>query len=134
LTNQLVLAFTGPFLLGVTEATNVLTPVNDGSWGVNPQITITGPVYDWTLTNATNGDQLSWQEYQIANGETVTIDIPGNTVTSSVSGDVSTYLSGDTGSFELEPGSNTLNFHAIGGVVNLTTTIQVCWYLELVGV
>jgi hypothetical protein len=131
--DALVLGFTGPYLLGTTQAENTITPVNDGSWAVNPVITITGPVYDWILSNATNGTFINWDGYEIASGETVEIDIGGGTVTSSVSGDVSTYLSGDTGSFELEPGSNTINFFASGGVVNLTTTIAICWYVELLG-
>lgn len=131
---ELTLPFTGPYLLGTTTGTNSLTCTNDGSWGTKPLITLEGPCYDWVLTNTANGNQLSWDGYQIATGETITIDIPGKTVTSDVSGDVSTYLSGDTGSFELEPGANALTIFASGGVVNLTTTISVCWYLEQLGV
>jgi phage-related protein len=89
------------------------------------------------LTNTTNGKQISWDGYQIAAGETITIDIPGKTVTSDITTpatDVSTYLSGDTGSFELDPGANALTIFASGGVVTLTTTISVCWYVELLGV
>lgn len=134
ITAELEFPFTGPYLMGTSTAENTLTPVNDGSWATRPVITITGPVSDWVLTNTTNGNQLSWDQYQVANGETITIDIPGLTVTSSVVGDASAYLSGDTGSFELEPGSNTVTFYASGGVVNLTTTIAICWYLEILGV
>jgi hypothetical protein len=131
---ELTLPFTGPYLLGTTTGTNTLTCTNNGSWATKPYITLEGPCNDWVLSNATNGDRLSWDGYQIATGETITIDIPGKTVTSDVSGDVSTYLSGDTGSFELDPGANSLTVYASGGIVNLTTTISVCWYVELLGV
>jgi hypothetical protein len=134
LSAELTLPFTGPYLMGTTTGTNSLTCTNDGSWATKPYITLLGPCYDWVLTNTTNGDQLSWDGYQIAGGETITIDIPGKTVTSDVSGDVSTYLSGDTGSFALEPGANALTMFASGGVVHLTTEISVCWYVELLGV
>ena len=131
---ELTLPFTGPYLLGTTTAENTLTCANDGSEATNPVITVEGPIYDWVLTNGTNGDILMWDGYQIAAGETVEIDIPDKTVTSSVNGDVSTYLSGDTGSFSLDPGANALTMFASGGVVNLTTTISVCWYVQVLGV
>jgi len=64
-----------------------------------------------------------WDGYSVAGAETITIDIPGKTCTSSVSGDVSTYLSGDTGSFALDPGANTINVYASDGVTNAVTTV-----------
>ena len=134
LTAALVLPFTGPYLLGTTTGTNTLTCTNDGSWATRPVITVEGPIEDWLINNATNGYFLSWDGYSVAAGETITIDIPDKTVTSSVSGDVSTYLSGDTGSFVLDPGANTIDVYASGGVVNLTTEVSVCWYVELLGV
>lgn len=133
LTGALVLPFVGPYLLGTTTATTTLNCTNDGTWSVNPLITVDGPVYDWILSNPANGDLLSWDGYQVANGETITIDIKGKTVISSITGDVSTYLSGDTGSFSLDPGLNALDFFASGGVVNLTTELGVCWFVELLG-
>jgi len=132
----LVLGFTGPFLLGTTAATNTLTCTNDGSWAVRPVLTVEGPIEDWVISNATSGHILIWDGYTIAAGETVTVDIPGKTATSDLTTpatDVSTYLSGDTGSFALEPGANTLDVFASGGVVHLTTTIGVCWFVELLG-
>ena len=134
LTGELTLPFTGPYLLGTTVGENALTCTNDGSWATKPVITMEGPIYDFNISNGTNGYILSWDGYQVAAAETITIDIPGKTVTSSVSGDVSTYLSGDTGSFALDPGANTIDVFASGGVVNLTTEISVCWYVELLGV
>lgn len=134
LTPQLVLGFTGPYLLGTTSATNTLTCTNDGSWAVRPEITITGPVNDWTLTNTTTGDFISWDGYTVAAGETITLDIQGSTVTSSVVGDATVYASGAIGSFELDPGSNTIDFFASGGVSNGVTTVAICWYIELLGV
>ena len=130
----LVLPFTGPYLLGATPANNTLTCVNDGSWDTKPLITMLGPVEDFTISNATNGGILMWDGYSVAGLETITIDIPEKTCTSSVAGDVSTYLSGDTGSFCLDPGTNTINVFASDGVNNGTTTVTVCWYLELLGV
>jgi hypothetical protein len=133
LTPALVLPFTGPYLLGTTTALNTLNCTIDGTWEVKPLITITGPAYDWTLSNAANGDFLSWDGYNIAAGESIAIDIPAKTVTSTVVGDVSTYLSGDTASFSLDPGLNVLTFFASGGVVHLTTQLDVCWFVELLG-
>ena len=132
--DELQLAFTGPFNLGTTTATATLTCTNDGTWETKTTITVEGPTSDWTLINATTGYALYWDGYDIAAGETVTIDIPAKTCTSSLVGDVSIYLSGDTGSFALDPGANTINFWSGGDAVNAVTTIGVCWYLELVGV
>jgi len=131
--DQLTLGFTAPFLLGVTSATNSLTCTNDGGEATLPLITWTGPVNDWVISNATNGDFLTWDGYQIAAAETVTVDIANKTVTSSVAGDVSSYMSGDTGSFSLDVGANTINVYTSSGVVNLTTTIAVGWYVEVLG-
>jgi len=86
------------------------------------------------VMNNDNGYILSWDGYSIAAGETITVDIPGKTVTSDVSGDVSSYLSGDTGSFALDPGTNTISVFVSGSVVNLTTEVSICWYVELLGV
>jgi len=134
ITPELTLPFSGPYLLGTSVAENTLTCTNDGSWATKPAITFEGPVYDWIMSNTTNGYILSWDGYAVAAGETITIDIPDKTVTSDLVGDVSTYLSGDTGSFALDPGVNTIDVFASGGVVNLTTTVSVCWYVELLGV
>ena len=128
-----MLAFTGPFLLGITTATLTLACTNVGSWTVNPIIVITGPTSDWTLTNTTSGDVLSWDGYDIANGEVVTIDIPNMTCTNGAGTDLLTYLTGDIGAFSLDVGVNSLDFWSSGDVVDLTTTIQVCWYVELLG-
>jgi len=133
-TAELTLPFAGPYLLGTTTGENTLTCTNDGSWATKPVITMEGPIYDFIISNATNGYILSWDGYDVAAGETITIDIPDKTVTSDLVGDVSTYLSGDTGSFALDPGANTINVFASGGVVNLTTEVSVCWYVELLGV
>ena len=133
ITAELTLPFDGPYLMGTSPGTNQLVVTNDSTIAVKPNIIITGPIEDWVLTNTTNGYQLSWNGYNIAAGETVTIDIPGRTAISSLIGDVSTYLSGDTGSFELDAGANTIDVYASGGVVHLTTTIAVCWYVELLG-
>lgn len=136
LTAALVLPFVGPYLLGTTTGENTLTCTNDGSWGTNPVITFEGPVEDWVISNDTNGDILMWDGYDIQAGEIVTIDIPNKTCTSDLGGgttDVSTYLSGDTGSFALDPGANTINVFASGGVTNGVTEVTVCWYVELLG-
>jgi hypothetical protein len=134
LTAELVLPFTGPYLLGTTVGEMTLTCTNDGSWPTRPVITMEGPVEDWLMSNTTNGYVLSWDGYSIAAGEIITIDIPDKTVTSDLTGDVSTYLSGDTGSFALDPGANTIDVFAAGSVVDLTTEVSVCWYVELLGV
>jgi hypothetical protein len=136
LVGALVLPFVGPYLLGTTTATNVLTCTNDGSWETKPLITMLGPIEDFVISNATNGDLLMWDGYSVAGGETITIDIVGKTCTTDLGGattDVSTYLSGDTGSFALDPGANTINVFASGGVTNAVTTVAVCWYVELLG-
>jgi hypothetical protein len=137
LTAALVLPFTGPYLLGTTTGANTLTCVNDGTYATRPLITFEGPVEDWSISNSTNGDMLMWDGYTIQAGETVTVDIRDKTCTTNLGGtttDVSTYLSGDTGSFALDPGSNTITVFASGGVVNAVTTVSICWYLEVLGV
>jgi len=134
ITSELTLPFTGPYLLGTSVGENALTCTNDGTWGTRPVITMEGPAEDWVMVNTANGNILSWDGYSIAAGEIITIDIPDKTVTSDLVGDVTTYLSGNTGSFALEPGANPITVYIAGGVVNLTTEVSVCWYVELLGV
>ncbi|RPJ40044.1 MAG: hypothetical protein EHM35_00110 [Planctomycetaceae bacterium] len=131
--NTLVLPFTGPYLLNTVTATASLTCVNDGSWAVRPTVTMEGPLSDWTLTNATTGKAMAWDGYDIATGEIVAIDIPNKTVTNGAGTDLTTYLSGDFGTFALEPGANTINFFGAGSVVAAVTTVGICWYVELLG-
>jgi len=134
-TPSLTLPFTPPYLLGATSATNVLTCTNDGSWSTKPLITVEGPIEDWIISNATSGHILMWDGYSIATGEVITIDIRARTCTSSVAtpADVSAYLTGDTGSFALDPGANTVNVYGSDGVVNATTEIGICWFVEFLG-
>jgi len=56
---ELVLGFTGPFLLGTVVYTATLACVNDGSWAVRPTVTVSGPLSDWSLTNATTGKAMT---------------------------------------------------------------------------
>lgn len=133
LTAQLVLPFTGPYLLGTTEGTATLTCDNAGSWETKPTITITGPTEDWVLTNATTGDTIYSDGYTLAAAEVLTIDVPNKTATSTVAGDMTSYLRGDTAAFSLTPGSNTLNFFSSGGAVNAVTTVAACWFVEVLG-
>jgi hypothetical protein len=136
LTTELRLPVAAPYLLGTTAGENTLTPTNDGTVSVPPVITVEGPINDWVISNATTGHVLIWNGYNIATGETVTIDIQGKTCLSDITTpatDVSSYLRGDTASFALDPGANTLDVYASGGVTNAVTTIAVCWYLEFIG-
>lgn len=131
---QWQLPFTPPFLLGTTTSTATLTCTNDGSWAVKPVITIEGPTDDWTLTNPANSTELTWDGYSIATGEVVTLNIPDKTATNADGDNLIGYVGGNFGTFELEPGANALAFWSAGSVVNLTTTLGVCWYVELMGV
>jgi hypothetical protein len=129
---ELVLPFTPPFLLGITVYTATLTCVNSGSWAVKPVITLAGPLADWSLTNSTTGKTMYWNHYRIDTGETVTLDIPNKTVTNNDGDSLLTYLSGDFGTFELEVGSNAIEFWA-AGEVTANTSLQLCWYVEVLG-
>lgn len=129
---ELTLPFTGPFLLGTTVSTGTLTCVNDGSWAVKPVITVEGPTEDWALTNGTL--EMLWDGYTIAAGEIVTIDIPAKTVTNAAGANLITYIGGDFGTFSLSPGTNSVEFWSAGSAVNGTTTVAVCWYVEVLGV
>lgn len=129
----MVLPFTGPYLMGVTPGTLTLTATNDGSAAVLPVITLEGPTEDWVLSNGANDDYIYSDGITIAAGETWTIDVPAKTATSDVVGDVSTYLRGDTATFQLDPGANALTLYSSAGAVNGTTTLGVCWFLELLG-
>jgi len=133
MTNTLTLPFSGPFTLGCSAGTATLTCVNDGTWEVNPVITIAGPVDDWTLENATTGDEITWDGYQITAGEIVTLNVKEKTVTNAAGDDLIVYVGGDFGTFTLTSGSNTLNFEGLDNVSNGVTTVGVCWYLEVLG-
>jgi len=135
--DELTIPFTGPFLLGVTIGTATLTAINSGSWATKPIISVTGPLSDWSLTNETNGKQITWNGYVIADEETVTVDIPDKTAYNGDGDDLTTYAHGDTGSFELDPGTNTLSFWCADiddtGLYWLEPVVQLCWYAEILG-
>jgi len=133
LVSTLTLPFSGPFTLGCTSGTATLTCVNDGTWEVKPVITITGPVDDWTLSNAATGDVITWDGYQIAAAEVVTLDVKEKTVTNGAGNDLIVHVGGDFGTFTLAPGSNVLSFEGLDNVSNGVTTLGVCWYLEVLG-
>ncbi len=135
--DELTVPFTGPFLLGVTIGTATITAVNNGTWAAKPVITITGPLSDWSLTNDTNGKQITWDGYVIADDEVVTISVPDKTATNGAGDDLTSYVGGDIGSFVLDPGSNTLSFWCADiddtGLYWLEPEVQVCWYAEILG-
>lgn len=133
LANALVFPFVGPYLLGTTIGTNTLTCTNDGTWAIKPVLCVEGPIDDWIITNTTTGDLLMWDGYSIAAGEIVTIDVPAKTVTNAAGDSLIAYVRGNFGTFHLNPGANTIEVYASGGVVNLTTTISVCWFVEFIG-
>jgi len=130
---ELTLGFTGPFLLGTTVYTATFTATNDGSWLVKPVITVTGPLEDWSLTNATASKTMYWDGYNISAGETVTVDIPNKSITNGAGTSLTTYLSGDFGTFGLNPGANVINFWGAGGA-GAGTAISFCWFVEVLGV
>ena len=63
----------------------------------------------------------------------MTLDIPAKTVTNGAGDNLRAYVGGNFGTFELEPGANVLTWFAIDGVVNATTTVGACWYVEILG-
>jgi hypothetical protein len=131
---ELDLPFVGPFLLGTTVSTATLNCTNDGGEATKPVITVEGPTDDFVINNPANSTYLSFDGYSIAAGEVVTFDIPDKTITNAAGDNLITYVGGNFGTFELEPGLNALAFESSGSAVNLTTTVSCCWYVELVGV
>ena len=111
--------------------------MNSGSWAAKPVISITGPLSDWSLTNDTNGKQITWNGYVIADDETVTISIPDKTATNGDGDDLTAYASGDIGSFTLDAGTNSLSFWCADiddtGLYWLEPEVQICWYAEILG-
>jgi hypothetical protein len=128
----LVLPFTGPYLLGTTTAEATLTATNDGGSAAKPVIAITGGAEDWILTNTANDKELIFDGYTLADAETLVIDVPNKTAVASVGGDVRTYISGNYGTFDLDPGANAVTLFITGGTT-ANTEIQVCWFVELLG-
>lgn len=134
ITDELTLPFTPPFLLGCSPGTATLTCTSDGTYATKPTITVEGPVYDWALENPETGHEITWDGYPIDAGETVTINVTEKTVTNQAGTNLSNYARGHVGSFELNPGANALSWWSSGGAVNGTTTIGVCWFLEVLGI
>jgi hypothetical protein len=135
--DELTIPFTGPFLLGTTIGTATLNAYNSGTWSAKPQISITGPLGDWILTNGSNGKQIVWNGYSIADDETVTLSVPDKQAVNGAGDDLTTYVSGDFGSFTLDPGANPLSFWGAdfdsGGLYWLVPYLQLCWYVEILG-
>lgn len=132
-TDHLVLPFTGPFLLGVTTGELTMTVTNNGSTVIKPVITVEGPISDFTISNLTTGKILSWDGYDIAAAEIVTFDIEGKTVTNGGGDNLINYVSGNFGTWDLNPGANNIEVWGVEPT-DATTEIAVCFYVEVLGV
>lgn len=132
-TDHLVLAFTGPFLLGTTTGELTMTVTNSGFTTVKPTITVEGPISEFTISNLTTGKILSWDGYDIAAAEIVTFDIDGKTVTNGDGDNLINYVSGNLGTWDLNPGANSIEAWGVEPT-NATTEITICFYVEVMGV
>lgn len=112
-----------------------------GTWKSFPTITITGPINDPIITNASTGESIEL-DYNVASGETIVINLePGyKTITSSISGNLYNNLlpSSDMATFALEPeptapnGLNSISMTGTG-LTNGLTTISLQYYERYIG-
>lgn len=132
LAENLVLPFTGPYLLGRMEAAEMIA-VNVGDQPMRPRMVIRGPISAFVLANATSGHQIRWDGYEIAAGETVTLDIGEKScVSDRGGGSLFPFAQGDTGTFSIFPGENELRITAYE-TSDGVTEFSVCWYVEASG-
>jgi hypothetical protein len=103
-----------------TSDTTVIT--NTGSSQSKPTFVLTGTGRVWEITNVTSGHSLYF-DYALSSGETITINIEQNSITSSLSGAILSVLApgSNFSEFVLEPGDNIISAFAESGV---TATIS----------
>lgn len=126
--SQLFTPFTGgfsfpfsfPFSLGTPAASQTLTNAGDTSTPV--RIVLVGSLKEAIIKNETTEESIYLTE-DIDPGETVTIDTRLKTVTSSVKGNVFSYISSDTTFWELQPGNNTVSYKTSTNILGSSCTI-----------
>ncbi len=69
-----------------------------GTWKEYPRISILGPLQDPVLTNTATGEKIDLSGYHVAAGESIVISLVTGrkTITSSIAGDIISYLSLDS--------------------------------------
>lgn len=140
--SDIIFTFSFPVTFNVYWTDEDLVITYTGTWQTYPTITLTGPMSGILITNEST-DETIRLNYSIANGETVTIDLPyGNkTVTSDVAGNIIGYISSDSdlATFHIAPapevsgGTNTINFQASD--ITLGTSLAVLsYYTRYIGI
>lgn len=113
----------------VADRPGLTDVVYNGSAGSNPKIVLTAPGVSytlWQISNITTGKNIYFNNYQVYNGETITLTLePGNfSIISSTKGDISWAIlpGSDISSFTLEPGTNRIEVFAIEPTAAATVT------------
>lgn len=116
-----------------TVRTSEAAIINAGEVDIRPAIYIynSAPVntlsgaYGIVITNATTGKSISI-DYNVADGETVTVDLAHRRITSDKSGDITNYISDDTvlGDFVLIPGVNDITAVNLNAAADITMTME----------
>lgn len=103
---------TYPLVYGAVSTGGTISAVNSGSYSTPVQLRIDGPVTDPKITNTTTGDYLSFK-ITVDSGDYLLVDTATRTVL--LNGTASRYSSLDSSSrwFDLEPGTNQLDYSAI---------------------
>lgn len=137
--SNLVFPITFPITFGssVIDDTQLLTYL--GTWEEFPIIEIDGPLEGPTIYNDTTGEYIEML-YNIAAGETVTIDLTDRqkTVTSSLGTDLQGTVEGDLGTWHLAPnpeapgGVNTIRLTGSGASPGVTQ-VRVMWNDRYIG-
>lgn len=126
-----------------TDAFTSMTPIiYPGSWKAFPIIRITGPADTISIVNNTTGENIDFGAAAIVAGEVLTVDCtPGRkTVTSSISGNVQSWLTTDSdlATFHIAPhpeapgGINDIQVTFLGGMA--PTTIMITYHVRYIGI
>lgn len=112
---------------GSAETAGDDTIINGGTT-TRPKITIVGPGLLRQIVNTTNNKGVYFNDFTLQSGEIVTLDFEAQTFTSSVRGNILSYiLEGiSTLDFVLEPGSNRITTF-IDGTTDSNTTALMEW-------
>lgn len=124
------------------DAESSFTVTYPGTWLTYPRIVITGPLDDFVVDNLTTDEKLDLTGYNIADGETVTIDLTFGykTITSSVGGNIIGELTSDSdlATFHISPapmapgGVNNISFSGDNDGVN--TSVTMTYYTRYIGI
>ena len=122
----LTFAATAPFVFGTSGTGSTMTCTNSGNFSAPWVATFTGPLVAPTLTHVSSGKVLAFTG-TIASGETLVVDSAAKTVLLNGTASRYSWLLSTSRWFDLDPGSNAVNFGGASGAGSVSIAWRSAW-------